>query len=385
MFRFCLCKLNIARLIHSLGKKTNQPPIYHSLNVDSLLVSPLGQAFTRVFIDKFNDVVHCQLGRGAPWKILAQQFVTMGIRTVLLTATGPPHRITSYIKPFGMNRKTITEIRSSTNRPEIGLHVVHTEPIDAMQSLRRLVSALSIRLAADERILVFCSYESDADELALLAKCAVYRNNLGGVGNTKENNLDQWNEGLSKVMACTTAFNQGMATPHVRYMVIFRPVCGLVLHNQMLGLVGRDGMESHVFFLVDDGPSSFRVPLNDQCVNEFEDVVYGNRCRRLTNTLCMDGRYLAVRCIDEPQGIHCDVCNPNSVMQRLAVESIKFPLRALEPVPVFTVPQVIVHGSALQGPTHSPKNLFMGFVKASSMVPRDMMVCVISATLLCSS
>jgi hypothetical protein len=273
-----------------------------------------------------------------------------------------------------MKRNMITEVRSSTNRPDIGLHVVHTEPIEAMQSLLRIVAALSMRLAADERILVFCSGTTDVDDFALRAKCAVYRDNLSGFGNNKGYNLYQWDEGLEKVMVCTAAFNQGMATPHVRYMVIFRPTLGLVLNNKMLGLVGRDGKESHVFFLVDEARGSFRLPPNDQCATELEDVVYGKRCRRLTNMLCMDGDYLAVRCIDEPPGIHCDVCDPNSVMQRLAVEAIKCPLRPPK-VPVFTVPPVTVHGSALQGPTHAPKDLFMGFVKASSMVPRDIMVC----------
>lgn len=66
------------------------------------------------------------------------------------------------------------------------------------------------------------------------------------------------------------------------------------------------------------------------------------------------------------------------------MESIEFLLRVPE-VPMFTVPQVIGYSSALQGPTYTPKNLFIEFVKVSSMVPRDMMVCVISVTLSYSS
>jgi hypothetical protein len=106
-------------------------------------------------VDEFHDIRNCHPGRVVPWKNLAQQFGKMRIKIVLMTGTGPPCRIASLIKPFGMKQHLITEVRSSTNRPEIGMHVVRLQPIAARQSLGHLVAALSKRLAAEERILVF--------------------------------------------------------------------------------------------------------------------------------------------------------------------------------------------------------------------------------------
>lgn len=116
-------------------------------------------------------------------------------------------------------------------------------------------------------------------------------------------------------MTCTMAFDQGIVMFLVQYMVIFKLSYRLVPNNHVPSLVGQDGMESHMFFLVETVHSLFRVSLNDQCVNELEDIVYGKQCRCLTNMLCMDGHYLAVCCIDKPQGIYCNMCDPNSVMQ----------------------------------------------------------------------
>ncbi|KAG1830491.1 hypothetical protein DFJ58DRAFT_736947 [Suillus subalutaceus] len=230
-----------------------------SIAFANLLVSALGQKFNRFFVDEFHDISTSHPGRIVPWKQLAQQFGKMRIMIILMTATGPPCRIASFIKPFGMKRNLITEVRSSTNRPEIGMHVVHLQPIAAMQSLRHLVAALSKRLAAEERILVFCNSQGDAEGFSLQAKCAVYHSDLWQAGNTKAYNLNLWDEGETKVMACTTAFAQGMDRPHVRYVVIFKPSFGLIVNNQMLGRAGRDGKESHVFFLLTRG--SIATPL----------------------------------------------------------------------------------------------------------------------------
>ncbi|KAG1830498.1 hypothetical protein DFJ58DRAFT_848448 [Suillus subalutaceus] len=300
-----------------------------------------------------------------PWKNLAQKFSKMSIKIVLMTGSGPPCRIANLINPFGMKRNLITEIRSSTNRPEIGMHVVHLHPIAAKQSLVHLVAALSKRLAAEERILVFCGSQGDAEGFALQAKCAVYHSDLWEAGNTRESNLNRWDSGETKVMACTTAFAQGMDRPHVRYVVIFKPSYGLIVNNQMLGRAGRDGKESHVFFLTDRGKKASRGPSTDRCMGELDELVYGTQCRRFTNMLCMDGENLAVRCPDDPSGIYCDVCDPESVMQRLAMEAIESPLRPLE-MPKGIGPPVS-GGSSLQGPIHDVHSMTAVVVPASTL------------------
>ncbi|KAG0691682.1 P-loop containing nucleoside triphosphate hydrolase protein, partial [Suillus ampliporus] len=173
----------------------------------------------------------------------------MEIQVILLTATMPPHRLDSYLKPFRLKKDAILTVRYATNRPEIGMHVVHVEPIAAKQSLAHIVHALKTLLKDEERILVFFGANRDAGEFGKENKSAVYHSELWEAGNTKAYNLDLWDRGESKVMACTTAFAQGIDRSNVRFVLIFRPAYGLLVNNQMLGRAGRDGLESHVFFV----------------------------------------------------------------------------------------------------------------------------------------
>jgi superfamily II DNA helicase RecQ len=294
-----------------------------------LLVSPLGKKFSKVFVDEFHDILNCHPNRVSKWKILAKQFSKMNMQIVLLSATMPPHCLDIFIKPFCIKAKDLAKLRSSTNRPEIGMHLVPVEPILARRSLTSLVQALNQRLVDEERILVFFGAQADVEIFAKENRCAVYHSQLWQAGNTKSYNLDLWDRGESKVMACTTAFAQGIDRSNVRYVVIFRPTYGLLVNNQMLGRAGRDGKESHVFFVTDaSGIASFRgtKAVKSQCVEELDDVVHGNECRRYSTTLCMDGVDLAVRCTDKPRGVPCDVCAPDSPMQRFAMEAINTPL-----------------------------------------------------------
>lgn len=253
------------------------------------------------------------------------------MQIALLSATIPPHLLVIFIKPFGIKDRDLAKLRSSTNRPEIGTHLIPVQPIVAQRSLQSLVHALKGRLLDEERMLVFFSSQGDAESFASQARCAVYHSNLWEPGNTKAYNLDLWDRGESKVMACTTAFAQGIDRSNIRYVVIFRPAYGLIVNSQMMGRAGRDGKESHVFFVTDaDRITSFRglKTGKEHCLEELDEVVHGQKCRRYSTMLCMDGEDLATRCTEEPRGVPCDVCSPDSPMQRFAMEAIATPFTA---------------------------------------------------------
>ncbi|KAG2108232.1 uncharacterized protein F5147DRAFT_773815 [Suillus discolor] len=156
---------------------------------ESFLKSPLGRKFSRVFVDEFHDIMNCHPGRVVPWKNLAQHFGKTLIRIVLMTGTGPPHRVANFIKPFGLHPGLVTEVRSDTNRPEIGMHVIRIQPIAAMQSLGHLVSALCKRLTEEEHILVFCGSQGDTQAFTVKAKCAIYHSDLWEAKNNRASNL----------------------------------------------------------------------------------------------------------------------------------------------------------------------------------------------------
>ncbi|KAG0695516.1 hypothetical protein DFH29DRAFT_879996 [Suillus ampliporus] len=333
----------------------------------SFLMSPLGKKFSQVFIDEFHDMLNCHPGHTKKWKALSQQFVKMEIQVILLTTMMPPHQLISYLKPFGIKKDAILTVRYMTNRPEIGMHVVHVEPVAAKQSLAHIIHALKTLLKDEERILVFFGMNCDVDEFGMETKFAVYHSELWEAGNTKAYNLNFWDRGESKVMACTMAFTQGIDRSNVRFVVIFRPVYGLLVNNQMLGRVHRDGLESHVFFVTDqNGIPSFsgRKQCQDQCVKELSEMVSGNSWRRYANMVCMDGENLATRCTEEPHGVPCNVCNPNSPMQQLVMEAIENPMRPLHGKAA--PPVTVIPGS---GGTRSVKKPSPAFVPASFIGP----------------
>ncbi|KAG0695630.1 hypothetical protein DFH29DRAFT_1005302 [Suillus ampliporus] len=319
----------------------------------SLLVSPLGKKFTRFYVDEVHDVLNCHPERAPKWLTLGHQFSKAEVQMILMSGTIPPHRVESYVKPFGIKKSEINEVRSSTNRPEIGIHVVQVEPIAARESLHHLVRTLSNLLGDNDRMLVFFSSQGETEDFSRKARCALYHSDLWEAGNTKAYNLDLWDRGASKVMSCTTAFAQGMDRSNVRYVVIFRPAYGLIVNNQMMGRAGRDGKESHVFFVNDrHGASLFNTtkPALDHCVAELNNLMSARTCRRYINGLCMDGEHLALLCKETPGGVPCDICSPNSPIQRLAEKAIENPFRELD-APVQTSSTAVGSNSALQGRT----------------------------------
>ena len=275
----------------------------------------------------------------------------------------PPHRVLKFVHPFGIREHNLHQVRSSTNRPEIGMHVLHVPPIAALQALRHLVIALTQRLTNEERMLVFFSSQAEVEDFAGGAGCAVYHSDLWQAGNTKAYNLDLWDRGESKVMACTTAFAHGIDRPAIRYVVIFRPSYGLLTNNQMLGRAGRDGQESHVFFVTDEtgirctGRSEVS---KNKCEVELEDLIHGEECRRFTNTVCMDGCELAIRCNEKPFGVPCDTCAPDSEMQSFALRAVEDPTRPFDdPLP-----------SGLPGSAPAAPNVSPAFLPASSLLDK---------------
>ena len=250
---------------------------------------------------------------------------------VLMSATVPPHSVQSFAEAFQINKDELTEIRSSTDRPEIGMHVVripqHGIHSDAFKALIRLTDALSARLDQEERMLVFFSSNNEAEVYGKKTGSAIYHSKLYEQGNTRADNLQRWDQGDTSIMACTTAFAQGVDRPNVRFVVIFKPTFGLLTINQMLGRAGRDGKPSHVFFLTVGKvtiSSTNTKEAKDRCLKELELLVNGNHCRRRTNTQFMDGAALGKPCV-ESRGMECDICDPRSEMQRLAMNAVQPP------------------------------------------------------------
>jgi superfamily II DNA helicase RecQ len=319
------------------------------LPIVRFLASPLGMQFNRVFIDECHDAITGHPERTSKWKTLASRFSSRKMPIILMSATVPPHLVNRFAQAFEIKKNELTEIRSSTDRPEIGMHVVRIPPrglsSHALNALIRLTDALSAHLDQGERMLVFFSAHYDADIYANKTGSAVYHAKLHPQG--RVDNLSQWDQGKTHIMACTTAFAQGIDRPNVRFVVIFKPAFGLITINQMLGRAGRDGKPSHVFFLtVGKVTSSTNVKdAKDRCVKELDVLLNSDYCRRRTNTHYMDGDVLGTPCADR-HGIQCDVCDPQSEMQQLAIKAVE-PTHAPSVIPQHPQPAFVPASSLL--------------------------------------
>ncbi|KAG1846986.1 hypothetical protein DFJ58DRAFT_843305 [Suillus subalutaceus] len=246
--------------------------------------------FHRMFVDEIQDILICHPERELPWRNLARHLSKLRIPLALLSGTNPPSNVAASLEHFSLEPNAILQIRSCTDRPEIGFHVLRVLPQAFDLSLKRIVHALQSTMSKSDRMLVFFSKNIEADAFSLHMDCAVFHSNLPTSGNTKDRNLERWDSGDTQIMACTTAFAQGVDRSSVRYVVISEVEYGLLVVNQMSGRAGRDGQEAHTFYLTRKTTlSAFEGENDHDCSKGLDDVLFHHTCRRYTSIKYMDG------------------------------------------------------------------------------------------------
>lgn len=279
--------------------------------------------FTALFVDEHHDLLTCPPDRETSWKKLASWVADQDMPIYLLSATAPPALQQKLLEPYGLKSENTAFIRSSTNRQEIGLHTIYMQ---GETSLRSLVRALAERLKERERILIFFNSCDEAERFAAENQCPVFHSKLPKDRRGKEFNMQRWENGESRMMACTSAFGVGVDKPHVRFVVIHRPKFNLLSVLQAAGRAGRDGTESHVFFTTTGqaGPSapSCGTKVGMHC-QQLDQLLHGDRCKVYQVMEYMDGNNLAKECRQIPNQVPCDVCSPDGEVQRLAQRAAK--------------------------------------------------------------
>jgi superfamily II DNA helicase RecQ len=294
-------------------------------------VTPVGQSFKKIFVDECHDMIMCHPMRKRPWELLAKQFSRMKCQIILLSATFSPAITAAYLPPFGISPSELCEVRSCTDRQEIGFHVLQVLPTHVKGALQHFVTKLQLKMENSDRMLVFFASNKEADDFGVAMSCAVFHSELPTTGeNSKADNLDKWDSGKTKVMACTTAFAQGIDRSTVRFVVINGVEYGLPVINQMAGRAGRDGEEAHAFYLTSKTDfGAFPSDSDFDSIYALQSVVFGTTCRRYTSISCMDGQSFAYRCKDKPHVMQCDICGPTTHIHRFALDAIKEPWRKL--------------------------------------------------------
>ncbi|KAG0692098.1 hypothetical protein DFH29DRAFT_1009413 [Suillus ampliporus] len=290
----------------------------------------LGKSSPRFYVDEVHDVLNCHPERAPKWLTLGHQFSKAEVQMILMSGTIPPHRVESYVKPFGIKRVRSTKsgLRQTVRRSEI--HVVQVEPIAARESLHH---SFALYLTFWETTTAcWCS-------LAPKVKQKISQERLGALcitrplGSRKHKGVQPRPVGPRRIKGLRM---DSLST------------------TKMMGRAGRDGKESHVFFVNDrHGASLFNT----------------RKPARYINGLCMDGEHLALLCKETPGGVPCAHMFPNSPIQRLAEKAIENPFRELD-APVQTSSTAVGSNSALQGRTSARAAMPPGFVQASALLQR---------------
>lgn len=276
-----------------------------------------GPKFTAMFIDEHHDMLSCPPDREASWKRLACWASDQEMPLYLLSATAPPPLQQKLLDPYCMTPQNTAFIRSPTNRKEIGLHTI---PVRGETGLRSLVHALAQRLNESERMLIFFNSCEEAEQFSVENRCPIFHSKLPRAGHGKEFNMQLWENGVSKMMACTSAFGSGVDKPNVRFVVIHSPKYSLMSVLQAAGRAGREGTESHVF-LTTTGKAGLSSPSRCAEVDtrwQLEQLLYGDRCKVYQAMEYMDGKTLAKECRQILNQVHCDVCLPDGEVHKFA-------------------------------------------------------------------
>ena len=173
---------------------------------------------------------------------------------------------------------------------------------------------------------IFFNLCKEAEQFSDENHCPVFHSKLPNLGsNTKELNMQLWENGKSKMVACTSLFGAGVDKPGVRFVIIHAPKYNLMSMLQAARRAGRKGTESHVFFTITGkaGPSP-----PDGCSDvdmrwQLGQLLYSGRCKVYQVMEYMDGKTLAKRCGQIPNQVHCDVCYPDGEVHRLALWAAK--------------------------------------------------------------
>lgn len=292
-------------------------------------------------VDEIQDSYIGHPERKAVYDKQAKTLSRLGLQIIYLSGSHPPHLHKLWCK-MTKAPLSIRVIRASTDRPEIGLHVIRhyieETGVPIWTALKRTVQALTMELTEKDRIIVFFMSHHEADNFARQTKSAVYHSQLPKIGNTRSYNMSLWDSGEAKVLAATTALAYGVNRSHVKYAVIFEGSYGLVTFAQEVGRIGRAGHPAEAFLLVN--ARSNRVLIHtkaayakdSECRIDMDNYARNlSICHRFFLLKVLDGSDRARTCFDVPGSNACNVCQPDKSIVALVIKAIINPTPLARP------------------------------------------------------
>jgi hypothetical protein len=300
------------------------------------MASPAASHVKKMFVDEPQDCYSGHPDRYMVWLDVALYTSTLELQRVFCSASQPDHLHKVFCQKAGLDIN-VKVIRGSTDRPELGYHVVTVNPsssrVPIWESLKRLVFHLKTMLRSDERIIIFFQGEDDADRFAMQTGCSKYHSKLPKEGNSKGYYFKLWARGEEVVMAASTAFQQGVDYPFVAFVLYYKSAYGLIDYTQGAGRGGRRGRFAYVIILRDEHqdptcPWSELGSVEDtRCKFAFLQLARNVKsCMRYLILNTMDGEKLAKSCKDVGGSNRCGPCDPEAMVAKFIQQAVHLPI-----------------------------------------------------------
>ncbi|KAE8212956.1 hypothetical protein CF319_g9217 [Tilletia indica] len=227
---------------------------------------------------------------------------------VFLSATIPPDR------EYELERVTclpIRFLRDATHRPNLAYSLVEVNNFKtAVTHIKATAAVTATGSHADNQVLVICRTKMLAREVAALLGAALFYSESEANPREREEmlkGLQQWLQGLTRILVGTVAASVGIDRPHVRLVAFLDEPYSLSSFVQAAGRAGRDGLPADVVLfkmreVTGPLPKGPHPRTDDEAVAL---LLAGERCMREPVTEWMDGRVAS--CL-ELGGEWCSVC-----------------------------------------------------------------------------
>ena len=203
------------------------------------------------------DEVHCLSEWGHDFRtsylllfsFLKKSALSSNVLLMGTSATASPRVIKDIVHEFSALKHEIKIVKStSVKRPELVFEVIVVD--DEEQRKRKVSELVNNNYSKGEKTLIFCSYQKDAENVAMDLKpynARFYHAKKAGkegVEEGKETVFRYFKTGETKVLAATKAFGMGIDIPDIRNTIHNNIGSSVESMYQEMGRAGRDGQKS---------------------------------------------------------------------------------------------------------------------------------------------
>lgn len=199
-------------------------------------------------------------------------------------------------------------LRTPSTRKEIKYTVTHTKSQNIPNLIHNMLDSHLPTYAPADRSMIFCRTKSIAEEYASFFQVAAYTSQTGQ--DQQEQIMQDWIEGRTKVMVCTSILGCGFDYPHVRDVFHVNPSYTLFDQYQEDSRAGRDGQPCRATtFVAHDFKPSASAQTECGAQELLQWAANKHSCLRRIPSQYLDG--VTTECILLPGAQLCSTCEKN--------------------------------------------------------------------------